>query len=107
MPLRVHDTLTRQKPDFKTIRPGKVGTYVCGPTVYKPGHVGHMVGPVIFDVIKRYLTYVGYDVTLVINVTDVDDKIINEAKKQGRAWKDLAESVTADYFKNLEALGVK
>src|SRR6059036_1739545 len=82
MPLRAYNTLTRQKEPFETVQPGKVSMYVCGPTVYKPSHLGHMVGPVIFDTVKRYLTYSGYEVTLVINITDVDDKLIVEAKKQ-------------------------
>jgi cysteinyl-tRNA synthetase len=60
MSLRVYNTLSRQKEPFETVRPGKVGMYVCGPTVYKPSHLGHMVGPVIFDTVKRYLTYLGY-----------------------------------------------
>ncbi len=106
MALRVYNTLTRQKEAFETVRPGQVGMYVCGPTVYKPSHVGHMVGPVIFDTVKRYLTYLGYEVTLVVNITDIDDKIINEANKQKRDWKELAESVTADYLNNLKRLGV-
>jgi cysteinyl-tRNA synthetase len=66
--IRVYNTLSKTKEPFETVRPGKVGIYLCGPTVYKPSHVGHMVGPVIFDAIKRYLTYSGYQVTLVINV---------------------------------------
>src|SRR5262249_22458042 len=82
------------------------GMYVCGPTVYKPSHVGHMVGPVIFDTVKRYLSYLGFQVTFVVNITDVDDKIINEAARQQRDWKELAESVTADYLQNLKKLGV-
>ncbi len=106
MALRVYNTLTRQKEPFQTVQPGKVGMYVCGPTVYKPSHVGHMVGPVIFDTVKRYLAYLGYQVTFVVNITDVDDKIINEANKQKRNWKELAESVTADYLANLKRLGV-
>src|SRR5436309_2280927 len=106
MALRVYNTLTRQKEEFKTVQPGKVGMYVCGPTVYKPSHVGHMVGPVIFDTVKRYLTYQGYQVTFVVNITDIDDKIIAEAQKQKRDWKELAESVTADYLANLQKLGV-
>src|SRR5437660_1071700 len=106
MALRVYNTLTRQKEDFKTVQPGKVGMYVCGPTVYKPSHVGHMVGPVIFDTVKRYLTYLGYQVTFVVNITDIDDKIIHEAANQKRDWKELAESVTADYLTNLKRLGV-
>ena len=59
MPLRVYNTLTQAKEPFQTVAPGKVGMYVCGPTVYSPSHIGHMVGPVIFDTIKRYLIYLG------------------------------------------------
>jgi cysteinyl-tRNA synthetase len=106
MALRVYNTLTRTKEPFQTVRPGHVGMYVCGPTVYKPSHVGHMVGPVIFDTVKRYLTYLGYQVTFVVNITDIDDKIIREAGNQKRDWKELAESVTADYLTNLKRLGV-
>src|SRR6058998_2316803 len=106
MPLRVYNTLTRQKEPFPK-QPGEaVGMYVCGPTVYKPSHVGHMVGPVIFDTVKRYLTYLGYQVTFVVNITDIDDKIIKEAASQKRDWKELAESVTADYLNHLKQLGV-
>jgi cysteinyl-tRNA synthetase len=104
MALRVYNTLTRQKEPFK--EPGKVSMYVCGPTVYKPSHVGHMVGPVIFDTVKRYLMFLSYQVTFVVNITDIDDKIIAEAQKQKRDWKELAESVTRDYRCNLQELNV-
>src|SRR5205823_13144521 len=106
MPLRAYNTLTRQKEPFETVQRGKVGMYVCGPTVYKPSHVGHMVGPVIFDAIKRYLAYLGYQVTLVINIKDIDDKIIDHAQKQKRDWKKLTEEVTTDYLANLKKLAV-
>jgi cysteinyl-tRNA synthetase len=106
MPLRVYNTLTRQKEPFETIRPGEVGMYVCGPTVYKPSHLGHMVGPVIFDTVKRYLSYCAYHVKLVINITDVDDKLIVEAKKQHTNVPELAERITADYVQNLHKLNV-
>jgi cysteinyl-tRNA synthetase len=106
MPLRVYNTLTRQKEDFQTVRPGKVGMYVCGPTVYKPSHVGHMVGPVIFDTVKRYLTYLGYEVTWVVNITDVDDKLIKRAHDTGTTVKELAERMTADYLDCLKKLNV-
>ena len=79
--------------------------YVCGPTVYKPSHVGHMVGPVIFDTVKRYLVYVGYQVSLVVNITDVDDKLIVQAKKQNTTVPELAERVTADYVRQPAAPG--
>jgi cysteinyl-tRNA synthetase len=106
MNLRVYDTLSRQKKDFTPVRPGRVGMYVCGPTVYKPSHVGHMVGPVIFDTVKRFLTYLGYEVTLVVNITDVDDKLIVEAARQKTTVGELAARVTADYCRNLEQLNV-
>src|SRR5262249_47732378 len=69
-------------------------------------HLGHMVGPVIFDTVKRYLQYLGYEVTLVVNITDVDDKLIVEARKQKTTVSELAERVTKDYVKNLELLNV-
>src|ERR1700688_4266052 len=106
MPLRVYNTLSQQKEAFETVQPGKVSMYVCGPTVYKPSHLGHMVGPVIFDTVKRYLTYAGFDVTLVINITDVHDKLIVEAQKQKTTVPELAERITADYCQNLEKLKV-
>jgi cysteinyl-tRNA synthetase len=106
MSLRVYNTLTRQKEDFQTVEPGKVRMYVCGPTVYKPSHVGHMVGPVIFDTVKRYLAYRGYQVNWVVNITDVDDKLIVRAKEQGTTVKDLATRMTADYLDCLKQLNV-
>src|ERR1700722_5597968 len=106
MAVRVYNTLTRQKEDFQTVRPGKVGMYVCGPTVYKPSHVGHMVGPVIFDTVKRYLNYLAYQVTFVVNITDVDDKLIVRAREMGTTVKELAERMTIDYLDCLEKLNV-
>src|SRR6478672_10483119 len=106
MALRVYNTLTRQKEAFQTVRPGKVGMYVCGPTVYKPSHIGHMVGPVIFDTVKRYLTYLGYKVNWVVNITDVDDKLIVRSRELGTTVKELAEKMTADYVACLAKLNV-
>jgi cysteinyl-tRNA synthetase len=106
MVIRVYNTLTRQKEPFETLKPGKVGMYVCGPTVYKPSHLGHMVGPVIFDTVKRYLRYCGFDVTLVVNITDIDDKLIVQARKQNTTVPELAERITADYVQNLQKLNV-
>ncbi|MFO0889302.1 MAG: cysteine--tRNA ligase [Isosphaeraceae bacterium] len=106
MPLRVYNTLKQAKEPFQTVVPGKVGMYVCGPTVYSKSHIGHLVGPVIFDTIKRYLRYLGYEVTWVVNITDVDDKLIVQAQKDGTTVKELAEQVTRDYLDCLEALGV-
>lgn len=104
--LRVYNTLTKQKELFKTVVPGKVGMYVCGPTVYKPSHIGHMVGPVIFDTVKRYLTYLGYQVTWVVNITDVDDKLIIRANELKTTVKALAEEMTLDYVGCLKRLNV-
>ncbi len=104
--IRLYSTLSRSKEPLETVQPGKVGIYLCGPTVYKPSHIGHMVGPVIFDAIKRYLTYSGYDVTFVVNITDVDDKLINESNARGISMAALAEEMTADYLRNIQALGV-
>ena len=104
--LRVYNTLTKQKEPFKTVESGKVRMYVCGPTVYKPSHIGHMVGPVIFDTVKRYLTYLGYQVIWVVNITDVDDKLIVRARELGTTVKELAEKMTADYVDCLKRLNV-
>ena len=106
MTLRVYNTLTRQKEDFKTVEPGRVKMYLCGPTVYKPAHIGHMVGPVIFDTIKKYLVYCGYDVHWVVNITDVDDKIIVRAQEKGVTPDALAKEMTQDYFDNLKTMSV-
>ncbi len=105
MPIRVYNTLSKTKEPLETVQAGKVGIYLCGPTVYKPSHIGHMVGPVIFDAVKRYLVYCGYQVTLVINMTDVDDKLINESNARGMAMSALAEEMTADYMRNLDGDG--
>src|SRR6476659_9644951 len=106
MALQVYSTLTRKKEPFHK-RPGAaVSMYVCGPTVYKPSHIGHMVGPVIFDTVKRYLTYLGYKVTWVVNITDVDDKLIVRARELKTTVPALSKKMTEDYFACLKALNV-
>ncbi len=104
--LHIYNTLSKRKEPFQTVEPGKVGIYLCGPTVYDKAHIGHMVGPVIFDCIKRYLTYCGYDVSWVVNITDVDDKLIAKANERGISMLEVAEENIADYNENLAALGV-
>jgi cysteinyl-tRNA synthetase len=104
--IRVYNTLTKTKEDFEPLQAGKVGIYLCGPTVYAQSHIGHMVGPVIFDSIKRYLQYSGYEVTWVVNITDVDDKLIVKSREQDISMEQLATEMTADYLTNLESLGV-
>ena len=106
MALRVYSTLTKRKDAFEPVRPGQVGIYLCGPTVYKSPHVGHMVGPVIFDAVKRFLAYRGFRVTWVTNITDVDDKLIAAAAKAGVTMKAMAERHAAEYLQCLAKLGI-
>src|SRR5213076_2270585 len=106
MSLRVYNSLSRQKELFDPVRPGKVGMYLCGPTVYKSPHIGHMVGPVIFDAIKRYLQFKGFEVTWIVNITDVDDKLIDAAAKKGTSVHALAEKYTREYFDVLAMIGI-
>ena len=107
MSLQIYNTLTKTKERFEPVTPGVVGIYLCGPTVYKPSHIGHAVSPILFDTVKRYLMHKGYDVTFIINITDVDDKMIAEAAAQGVEMADLAAKVTANYCECIEALGVR
>ncbi|MBT7988490.1 MAG: class I tRNA ligase family protein, partial [Anaerolineae bacterium] len=81
--LRLYNTQTRKKEEFQTLEEGKVRMYVCGPTVYDNAHVGHAMSALVFDIVRRYLQYRGYDVNFVMNFTDVDDKIINRANEKG------------------------
>ena len=104
--LQVYNTLSKRKEPFRTVEPGKVGIYLCGPTVYDKAHIGHLVGPVIFDCIKRYLVYCGFEVQWVVNITDVDDKLITKANERGISMLEVAAENIADYNANLAALGV-
>ncbi|MEZ0396608.1 MAG: cysteine--tRNA ligase [Anaerolineales bacterium] len=104
--LRVYNTLTRQKEEFQTLEPGKVRMYVCGVTVYSEAHVGHAMSALVFDIIRRYLIYRGYEVKFVMNYTDVDDKIIARANQMGVDPFELAEGYIRDYQRNLTDLNV-
>ena len=106
MALKIYNTLTRKKEDFVTLEPGKVRMYVCGPTVYNKAHIGHAMSALVFDIIRRYLEYRGYQVTHVMNFTDVDDKIINRANQMGMDPFELAESYIHDFRQNLADLNV-
>ena len=106
MPIRLYNTLSRKIEAFEPLDPPNVGIYLCGPTVYKPSHIGHTVGPIIFDAIVRYLKHRGFAVRWVVNITDVDDKLIAEANAQGRDMLAIAREVEADYRQSLERLGV-
>ncbi len=106
MPLKIYNTLTRDKSEFQPIEKGKVRMYVCGPTVYDNAHVGHAMSALVFDVVRRYLTYKGYDVHYVMNFTDVDDKIIDRARRLGVDPIELAEKYIEEYKQNLQELNV-
>ena len=106
MGLQVYSTLSRKKETFETIEPHKVRMYVCGPTVYDKAHVGHAMSALVFDIIRRYLQYRGYEVKLVMNYTDVDDKIINRANKMGRDPFELAETYIQQYAQHMKDLNI-
>jgi cysteinyl-tRNA synthetase len=106
MALKVYNTLTRKKEEFNTIEENKVRMYVCGPTVYDKAHVGHAMSALVFDIIRRYLEFSGYEVRHVMNYTDVDDKIINRANQLGLDPFDLARGYIKQYADHLLALNV-
>jgi cysteinyl-tRNA synthetase len=106
MALRIYSTLSRHKEDFQTIQPGKVTMYVCGPTVYDKAHVGHAMSAIVFDIIRRYLEYRGYEVRHAMNYTDVDDKIINRANQIGMDPIKLAEKYIDEFGKHLIDLNI-
>lgn len=107
MTLRMFNTMTREKEEFKPVVPGKVSMYVCGPTVYNYIHIGNGRPAIFFDVVHRYLTYLGYDVTYVVNFTDVDDKLIRKAEETGETVKELADRFIEAYLEDIEALGIR
>jgi len=104
--LRVYNTLARKKEEFKTLEPNLVKMYVCGVTVYSDAHIGHAMFALVFDIVRRYLTYRGYDVRLVINYTDVDDKIINRANSLGVDASELAEKYINEFRRQIEVLNI-
>ncbi len=106
MALRVYNTLSRRKEDFVTIEPNRVRMYVCGVTVYGPAHIGHGFMVLSFDIIRRYLTWLGYDVAHAQNFTDVDDKIINRAQEMGIDPIALANGYVEEWERDIADLGV-
>ena len=107
MTLSIYNVLTGKKEPFVPVNPGKVGMYVCGPTVYGPCHIGHARSVVVFDVIARYLRVAGYDMTYVRNFTDVDDKIIHRAAEEGTTSEQIAEKYIAEFYRDMDALFVQ
>jgi cysteinyl-tRNA synthetase len=104
--VKIYNSLTRSKEEFVPLKAGKAGMYVCGPTVYDEPHIGHARSAYIFDCIRRYLKYKKYKVTFVRNVTDVDDKIIEKAKKESRTAEEISKKYLDAYHEDMASLGI-
>ncbi|KHF28944.1 Cysteine--tRNA ligase [Anoxybacillus sp. BCO1] len=107
MSIQVYNTLTRKKEPFIPLEPNKVKMYVCGPTVYNYIHIGNARPAIVFDTIRRYLQFRGYEVQYVSNFTDVDDKLIRAARELGEDVPTIAERFIEAYFEDITALGCK
>ena len=105
--MKVFNSMTRQKEEFVPITPGQVKMYACGPTVYNFIHVGNARPAIVFDVLRRYREYRGYQVTFVQNFTDVDDKIINRANEEGISSREVVEKYIKEYFTDAQGLGIR
>ena len=105
MEIKFYNSLSNKIETFVPLKKGEVSMYVCGPTVYNYPHIGNMRPVVVFDTLRRFLTYIGYKVTYVSNFTDVDDKIIKEAKKQNKTEKELTEFYIEEFKKTVLAIG--
>ena len=104
--LKIYNSLTNQKEAFQPITPGKVRMYVCGMTVYDYCHIGHARVLVVFDVVYRYLKHLGYQVTYVRNITDIEDKIIKRANENGEPYDQLTKRFIRAMHEDADALGV-
>ena len=104
--LQIHNTLTRRKQPFVPLKAGEVGMYLCGPTVYSDCHIGHLMGPTLFDAVARWFRARGFRVRFVNNITDIDDKIIDKARVSGEPWTAITERYTAQYLDLLKRLHV-
>src|SRR3712207_9094768 len=102
MSVRVRDTLSRQEVEIG--QDGKIGIYVCGPTVYDHIHIGNARAPLFWDVVARYLRSRGYEVTFVQNITDIDDKIIVKANEEGVSWEEIVRRYTDSFHERIEKL---
>ena len=104
--IKIYNTLTRTKEEFKPIEEGKVSMYVCGPTVYNYIHIGNARPMIVFDTVRRYFLYKGYEVNYVSNFTDVDDKIIKESIQENKSAQDVAEFYIAECKKDMKAMNI-
>ena len=107
MKMKIYNTLTRKKEEFKPIKEGEVSIYVCGPTVYNFFHIGNARPFVVFDTLRKYMEYRGNKVKFVQNFTDVDDKIINKAREEGSTAPEVSEKYIEEYYKDAAALNVR
>ena len=105
--MKLYNTLTRSKEEFKPLVPNEVKMYSCGPTVYNYFHLGNARPFIVFDCLRQFLEYRGYDVKFVQNFTDVDDKLINKAREEGSSVPEIAEKYIKEYFVDAQALGIK
>ena len=105
--MRVYNSLTNEKEEFRPLKSGNIGIYTCGVTVYDLCHIGHARSIIAFDVIYRYFEYKGYNVTFVRNFTDIDDKIINKANQLGVSYKEVSEKYINEYYVDIEKLNIK
>ena len=105
--LHLYDTATRSVRELALREPGKVSIYLCGPTVYGPAHLGHGRATLSYDILRRFLEWSGLDVRLVSNITDIDDHIINRAKREDRPWKDITTKCEAMWFEAMDGINVK
>ena len=105
--MRIYNTLSRRKEEFKPLEEGKVKMYVCGPTVYNLIHIGNARPMIVFDTVRRYLEYKGYDVNYVSNFTDVDDKIIKKANEEGVSAEEISTRYIAECKKDMEGMNIK
>lgn len=105
--MRIYNSMTRKKEEFRPVHEGEVKIYACGPTVYNYIHIGNARPLIVFDTLRRYLEYRGNKVTFVQNFTDIDDKMIRAANEQGITVKELGEHFIAEYFKDAQALNVR
>ena len=107
MALRFKNTLSGVKEEFKPIEPGKVRMYTCGPTVYDYAQIGNFRTFVFEDLLRRYLKYKGYEITHVMNITDVDDKTIRDSRKEGISLKEYTDRYTKIFFEDMDTLRVE
>lgn len=105
--MKVFNTLTRKKEEFVPLEPGKVKMYVCGPTVYNFFHIGNGRTFIVFDTIRRYLEYRGYEVSFIQNFTDIDDKMINRANEEETTVKEIGDKYICEYYKDADGLNIK